>query len=124
MDILKVKGNNTAQHIYLFGDKNKQPEPAEFTVHFPGGHIIVSRCSDGTYWAHTSIEADKVRAKPSDMIRGKFIEGRIDCTGVAPNKMDIGDLSRDDCHHVALRIGIKRKEPADANQTRKTAKIF
>jgi len=109
MEMLRVTGNNTAQHIYLFGDKKKQIEPGEFTLHFPGGHIIVSRCSDGTYWAHTSIEADKTRAKPRDMIRGEFLEGRIDCTDVAPNKMDIGDLDRDDCYHIALHIGINHK---------------
>ena len=105
MKMLRAKGNNTAQHIYLQGDKTKRAEPAEFSVHFPGGLICVSRCSDGTYWAHFSIKADKVRADPYTQ-RGKFIEGRIDCTGVPPNKMNVGDLARDDCFHIALLIGV------------------
>ena len=109
MELLQAKGTNNAQNIYLYGDKKKQMEPAEFVVHFPGGMIMVSRCSDGTYWAHTSIEADKTRAEPHN-IRGKFLEGRIDCTDVPPNEMDIGDLSRDDCHHVALHIGLNTKD--------------
>ena len=108
MKLLQAKGNNTAQHIYLYGDKKKQMEPLEFIVHFPGGYILVSRCSDGTYWAHTSIEADKARAEPHN-IRGKFLDGHIDCTGIPPNEMNIGDLSRDDCHHIALHIGLSRK---------------
>lgn len=109
MRLLQAKGNNTAQHIYLWGDKKKQTEPGEFSVHFPGGLIIVSRCSDGTYWAHTSIEADKVRANPYT-IRGKFLSGRIDCTDVPPNEMDIGDLFRKDCYHIALHIGVHDEE--------------
>lgn len=37
--------------IEVKGDKRK-PEPSTAVIKFPGGHVEVSRCSDGTYWAH------------------------------------------------------------------------
>jgi len=41
----------TARVITLRGD-TLNPESAEHIINFPGGHVAVMRCSDGTYWAH------------------------------------------------------------------------
>ena len=39
------------KRITLLGDA-KRPEPAQHIIEFPGGAVEVSRCEDGTYWAH------------------------------------------------------------------------
>jgi hypothetical protein len=45
-----------AVQITFRGDK-RQPEPSTAVIQFPGGHVEVSRCSDGTYWAHITVVA-------------------------------------------------------------------
>ena len=37
------------------GDK-RRPEPSTGVIKFPGGHVEVSRTSEGNYWAHISID--------------------------------------------------------------------
>jgi len=39
-----------------FNGDPRRPEPSTAVIKFPGGHVEVSRCSDGTYWAHVSVE--------------------------------------------------------------------
>ena len=43
--------SDDALTIIVAGDK-RNPEPSTLVVKFPGGHIELARCSDGTYWAH------------------------------------------------------------------------
>ncbi|AEQ96752.1 hypothetical protein WMO32_10405 [Xanthomonas oryzae pv. oryzicola] len=38
--------------IQLFGDKTRKVKSAQHIIEFPGGAIEVSRCTDGSYWAH------------------------------------------------------------------------
>ncbi len=40
------------KYLKLFGDKVKKVESASHIIEFPGGAIEVSRCTDGSYWAH------------------------------------------------------------------------
>lgn len=105
MNMLKMHGNNDHQWIHVFGDKKKQHEPKELSIRFPGGHIAVARHSDGTFWAHINVNSNLDTAPDVDgKERGKFIEARIDCRGLAPQHSDLGSLTRSDCNHVALRI--------------------
>ena len=104
MKMLQATGNNTAQHIYLCGDK-AQPEPQEFYIHFPGGQIGVSRCSNGTYWAHLNLEDEKEDGS-GRIKKSKVIDARIDCKDWHIDKMNIGDIARPDCYHVAIKIEV------------------
>lgn len=62
----KVTHSLDAVQITFDGDR-RNPEPATGVIKFPGGHVEVSRCSDGTYWAHVA------------MVSGaNVVEGRID----------------------------------------------
>lgn len=36
----------------VFNGNPRRPEPSTGVIKFPGGHVEVSRCSDGTYWVH------------------------------------------------------------------------
>jgi hypothetical protein len=40
-----------------FGGDRRRPEPSTAVIKFPGGHVEISRCSDGTYWAHLEVVA-------------------------------------------------------------------
>lgn len=40
-----------------FNGDPRRPEPSTAVIKFPGGHVEVSRCSDGTYWAHVDVVA-------------------------------------------------------------------
>jgi len=54
-----------AATIIFNGDKGS-PEPSTGIIKFPGGCVEVSRCSDGQYWAHISLQ------------EGEITDGRID----------------------------------------------
>lgn len=41
--------------IHIKGDK-RDPEPTMATIQFPGGHVEVSRASDGSYWVHFGVD--------------------------------------------------------------------
>lgn len=47
----KVTHSEDACCIQIKGDK-RNPEPTTAVIRFPGGFVEVSRCSDGSYWAH------------------------------------------------------------------------
>lgn len=40
-----------------FEGKRSDPEPQTAVIKFPGGHVEVTRTTDGRYWAH--VEAEK-----------------------------------------------------------------
>jgi hypothetical protein len=63
--------------VTIRGDR-RNPEPATAVVKFPGGHVEVSRCSDGTYWAHIQRTLNPV--EEADEVRGEFVDSRIDYT--------------------------------------------
>lgn len=94
MKLFKATGNNTTQRIYLKGDKQAEQEPEEFYIHFPGGSIGVCRCDDGSYWAHLCRKGKAVG----------FDDARVDCRELHTGEMNIGDLARPDCYHVAVKV--------------------
>jgi hypothetical protein len=96
-----MPGKFTAKTLHLYGDKTKAVEPAQHIITFPGGSVEVSRCEDGTYWAHIARNrADN--QQPEDV--GVFLDGRTDSDseGVfAPVKIEDRGI-----YHVAIRIGM------------------
>lgn len=50
----KVVHSDDAVMIQFFGNP-KNPEPSTAVIKFPGGHIEVSRCLDGSYYAHLEV---------------------------------------------------------------------
>lgn len=75
------------------GDINN-PEPSTGVIKFPGGYVEVSRCSDGTYWAHLAAD-DSVNIVGSRIDYNH--EGWID-NGI-PNILDQDKVKR-----LAIRI--------------------
>lgn len=74
----KVTHSSDAVQITFDGDR-QNPEPSTGVIKFPGGHVEVSRCSDGTYWAHVAVVSG-----------ANIAEGRIDRSDrvCAVEKMD------------------------------------
>jgi hypothetical protein len=83
----------------LFEGKKSSPEPSTGIIKFPGGHVEVSRCSDGSYWAHLEVGVGKVIDSRIDWAR---CDNRRDpiTTGSVADFPD-ADLIR----HVAIRLG-------------------
>lgn len=50
----QITHSDDAVQITFNGDR-RHPEPSTAVIQFPGGHVEVSRCSDGTYWAHVQV---------------------------------------------------------------------
>lgn len=84
----------------LFRGNPRRPEPTTGVIRFPGGHIEVSRCSDGSYWAH-------IHAYPSppdeDSHAGVITDTRIDYRPDGPREIPpipAGEFVQ----HVAIRV--------------------
>lgn len=85
-----VTHSTDAVQITFNGDK-RSPEPSTGVIKFPGGHVEVSRCSDGTYWAHIATVAG-----------ANIIEGRIDREGRLHAVESMEDAEK--INHLAIRV--------------------
>jgi hypothetical protein len=68
-----VHHSDDACAIIIEGSRAK-PEPTTAVIKFPGGHVEVTRCSDGTYWAHLAM----TRPESVDDGGGTIIDSRLD----------------------------------------------
>lgn len=90
----KVTHSEDAVQITFNGDK-RNPEPSTGVIQFPGGHIEVSRCSDGSYWAHVEV------VDPTNIVGS-----RIDYShGAQMELREIPEVPRaTEIKHIAIRI--------------------
>ena len=81
--------------IKFEGDK-RRPEPSQAMIEFPGGFVEVSRCSDGTYWAHVGKREN-----------GKIVSSRVDYDLEGARELGIPDIAQEDkLVKLAMRISI------------------
>jgi len=105
---LKVRpfGSNVLG-VRLEGDR-RQPEPAEFRVSFQGGDISVVRCTDGSYWAHVSVDHEQAGWFDSGSMKAaRLTDARLDIVGKHAAETNPGDFLNDGLYHLAVRIAIK-----------------
>jgi len=95
------------KRIELFGDKTKKMESAQHIIEFPGGAIEVSRCTDGTYWAHilTNHGFSEGDGKGFSSGYGTVIDSRICRDG--EHVQSLGDCAR--ITQIAVRISAGRE---------------
>jgi len=87
----RIVHSDDAVTIIFNGDR-KSPEPSTGIIKFPGGHVEVTRCSDGTYWAHVAV-VDGVN----------IVDSRID--HLAKSSWYIQDIpNAESVNHIAIRI--------------------
>lgn len=85
-----VTHSQNAVQVTFKGDK-RNPEPETGVITFPGGHVEVSRCQDGTYWAHIATVAGV-----------NIVEGRIDREGRVDAVREMEDAGA--ITHIAIRV--------------------
>lgn len=107
MKMLQAVGNNATQRLYIRGDKHQEAEPKEFYAHFPGGTIGITRCSNGDYWAHIDVMDDKDDFSTREA-KAVISEARIDCHDKPATEMNVGDLARPDCYHIAVKLRLNK----------------
>lgn len=96
--------NKAPKRLTLLGDKVKKAESATHVIEFPGGAIEVSRCSDGSYWAHILVNHgfDEGDGNGFTSARGDVIDGRIQRDG--EHVIDVADAGR--ITQIAVRIAV------------------
>ena len=92
----KVTHSDDAVQITFEGDR-RNPEPSTAVIKFPGGHVEVSRCTDGGYWAHI------------DLVDPANNDGsRIDYVAEVAREAGIPPLPREEhIKHIAVRVANK-----------------
>ncbi len=90
----KVHHSTDGVEIVFEGDK-RSPEPSTGVIKFPGGLVEVSRCSDGSYWAHILVAAP-----------GNVVDSRIDFTEASEiTRRYVADIpDGNNVQKIALRI--------------------
>lgn len=97
----KVTHSDDAVQIDFYGDR-RHPEPATAVVRFPGGHIEVSRCADGSYYAHLEV------VEPHNVIDSRVdytYEAGLQLAGIPafPNANQV--------RHIALKVRATADHP-------------
>lgn len=97
----KVTHSDDAVQITFNGDK-KSPEPGTAVIKFPGGHVEVSRCCNGEYWAHIDIVSPQ-----------NITASRLDYSNDAWQALqNIPDIPRaDEIRHIAVKIAAFCTDP-------------
>jgi hypothetical protein len=107
---LKYTRSEQHHHIWMMGDKDKQREPGEVTLHFPGGFISLARCSDNSYWIHASV-VDREDVDSGNRAQlGTVIDSRIDLSNKSVNEANNGDLCNEQLEHFAVKIKLNHKD--------------
>lgn len=86
----KVVYSQDAVTVLFKGDPHS-PEPATGIIKFPGGHVEVSRCINGEYWAHIAV------VDPSNVV-----DGRIDRNNRIQAVSDLPEAHA--INHIAIRV--------------------
>jgi len=97
----KVIHSDDAVLIAFNGDK-AHPEPSTGVIKSPGGHVEVSRCSDGSYYAHIAV-VDSANVVASRMDFQDATENKVQSVQDIPH----GHL----VNHIAIRISNKIPHP-------------
>lgn len=98
----KVVHSKDACTIILKGNP-ANPEPTLASIKFAGGSVEVSRCSDGTYYAHIDLDDDS-----------EIVASRIDYAYEQAREHGIPDIPDEDyIKHIAVRVNGTYKEAGE-----------
>ena len=71
--------------MIIFKGDHVVPEPSTGVIKFPGGHVEVSRTSDGKYWAHIAVD------NPSNIAKSR-IDYSIETYAKTGVKVTMGNI--------------------------------
>ncbi|MBA1305899.1 hypothetical protein [Stutzerimonas stutzeri] len=89
----KVTHSSDAVQITFKGDP-RNPEPSTAVIRFPGGHLELSRCTDGSYWAHLEVVSPE-----------NVVDSRVDYTVEAHRTL--GEIPRLPMANQVKKIALK-----------------
>lgn len=95
--------------VLIDGDR-RRPEPSTAVIRFPGGHVEVSRASDGSYWVHVGRNT-RINDPDADVL-GEIVESRIDHTYEARERGIPPMPAAEHIEHLAMRIARAERAPA------------
>jgi hypothetical protein len=99
------------QILTIKGDRHL-PEPSMTVVRFPGGHVEISRCSDETYWIHTTINHPEAGDfVPGETVPGELLDAVIHQKGKHSVDSNLGDFGNSGTYDVAIRVGVRKGSP-------------
>lgn len=91
----------------IFEGNPKRPEPTMGVIRFPGGFVEVSRCSDGSYWAHLKLDNGNLSSPEYEIA-----DSRVDYDYEGQVEKGNGILDVPDAEHVVkLAMRIRRRKP-------------
>jgi len=80
----------------IFEGDTRTPEPSTGIIKFPGGHVEVSRTSDGQYWAHIAVDHPQ-----------NIISSRIDYDRDGWGEHGIPDIpAQERIQHIAVLVSL------------------
>lgn len=97
----RVTHSDDAVQVTFRGDP-RNPEPSTAVIAFPGGHVEVSRHSDGSYWVHVARNT-RINNADEDLL-GDIVESRLDHTYEARARGIPPMPAHADIEHMAIRI--------------------
>lgn len=101
------KGNVTllkkGDHLELKGDRNN-PESIYASIRFPGGEVYVARTSDGSYWAHITVNHRECGNFNLEAKEGQISGSRVDRVDMATSQVNVGDMNDPNTYHIACKI--------------------
>jgi hypothetical protein len=92
------------QGIRLYGDKNRQLEPSEVRVAFPGGDVTVARTTTGDYWVHVRVDTEQDVAGETADVAARITDARLDIAGLSTIEADTGDFDNLNLYHLSVRV--------------------
>jgi hypothetical protein len=102
--------------VTITGDKRNN-EPEAFRIHFPFGHVEVTRATDGKdaaqtdYWVHIYVNNPTSPSYCPDGdsgaydLAGAIKAARLDQTDKHATESNLGDFGRKELYHLAMRVG-------------------
>lgn len=92
----KAKVTHSDDSVMItFKGKKTSPEPGTAVIKFPGGHVEVTRCTNGDYWAHIEVESpENITASRLDYTSEAWAE-----LGTIPNVPHANEI-----RHIAIKV--------------------
>jgi len=95
-----TKGGSDAFVTHIKGDKLTQAEAATYLTKFPGGHVEISRCTNGDYWIHVHVNRSEFDGEGA----GRIKDARLDLLGKHAGEANVGDFNSPNLYHLAVRV--------------------
>lgn len=95
-----TKGGSDVFVTHIKGDKHTQAEAATYLTKFPGGHVEVSRCTNGDYWVHVAVNKNETEGEGA----GRIVDARLGLLGKHAGETNVGDFNSPHLYHLAVRV--------------------